>query len=102
MYYFFYTRNQLHAGKRSITLLTIKDLEYDVLFLAATSSSRSDGVTKGWRPKKNSIFTDIVQIDGDPPPSYLIFDKFIFDTVLIMLTSTSIPPLELLTKIMKF
>ena len=46
--------------------------------------------------KKNSIFTDIVQIDGDPPPSYPIFDKFIFDKVLIMLTSLS--PLELLMK----
>ena len=46
--------------------------------------------------KKNSIFTDIVQIDGDPPPSYPIFDKFIFDKVLIMLTS--LPPLEFLTK----
>ena len=44
--------------------------------------------------KTNSIFTDIVQIDGDPPPSYPIFDKFIFDTVLIMLTSYSLPPLE--------
>ena len=29
--------------------------------------------------KKPSIFTDIVQIIGDPPPSYPIFDKFIFD-----------------------
>ena len=46
--------------------------------------------------KKNSIFTDIVQIDGDPPPSYPIFDKFIFDKVLTMLTS--LPPLEFLTK----
>ena len=45
--------------------------------------------------KKTSIFTDIVQIDGDPPPSYPIFDKFIFDKVLIMLTS--LPPLEFLT-----
>ena len=50
--------------------------------------------------KKTSIFTDIIQIEVDPPPSYPIFDKFIFDTVLIMLTS--LPPLEFLTKIMKF
>ena len=35
----------------------------------------------------------------DLPPSYLIFDKFIFDILLIMLTS--LPPLEFLTKIMK-
>ena len=50
--------------------------------------------------KKPSIFVDIVQIEVDLPPSYLIFDKFIFDILLIMLTS--LPPLEFLTKIMKF
>ena len=50
--------------------------------------------------KKNSIFVDIIQIKVDLPPSYPIFDKFIFDKVLIMLTS--LPPLEFLTKIMKF
>ena len=50
--------------------------------------------------KNNSIFADIIQIDGDPPPSYPIFDKFNFDKVLTMLTS--LPPLEFLTKIMKF
>ena len=50
--------------------------------------------------KKNSIFVDIIQIGGDPPPSYPIFDKFNFDKVLTMLTS--LPPLEFLTKIMKF
>ena len=50
--------------------------------------------------KKNSIFKDIIQIEVDPPPSHPIFDKFIFDKVLIMLTS--LPPLEFLTKIMKF
>ena len=50
--------------------------------------------------KNNSIFTDIVQIDDDPPPSYPIFDKFILDKLLTMLTSP--PPLEILTKIMKF
>ena len=50
--------------------------------------------------KKLSIFVDIVQIKVDLPPSYPIFDKFIFDKVLIMLTS--LPPLEFLTKIMKF
>ena len=33
-----------------------------------------------------------VQIEVDPPPSHPIFDKFIFDTVLIMLTS--LPTLE--------
>ena len=41
---------------------------------------------------------DIIQIKVNLPPS--IFDKFIFDKVLIMLTS--LPPLEFLTKIMKF
>ena len=50
--------------------------------------------------KKNSIFKDIIQIEVDLPPSHPIFDKFIFDKVLIMLTS--LPPLEFLTKIMKF
>ena len=50
--------------------------------------------------KQNSIFKDIIQIEVAPPPSHPIFDKFIFDTVLIMLTS--LPPLEFLTKIMKF
>ena len=50
--------------------------------------------------RKNSIFKDIVEIEVDPPPSHPIFDKFIFYTVLIM--STSLPPLEFLTKIMKF
>ena len=50
--------------------------------------------------KPNSIFKDIIQIEVDPPPSHPIFDKFIFDTVLIMLTS--LPPLEFLTKILKF
>ena len=54
---------------------------------------------QGCRQKKNSIFTDIVQIDGDPPPSYPIFDKFIFDKLLTMLTSP--PALEIWTKIMK-
>ena len=43
---------------------------------------------------------DIIQIKVDLPPSYPIFDKFIFGKVLIMLTS--LPPLEFLTKIMKF
>ena len=42
-----------------------------------------------------SIFKNIIQIEVDPPPSYPIFDK-----VLTMLTS--LPPLEFLTKIMKF
>ena len=46
--------------------------------------------------KNNSIFVDIVQIEVDPPPSYLIFDKLFFDNVLIMLTS--LPPLKFLTK----
>ena len=50
--------------------------------------------------KKNSIFKDIIQIEVDLPPSHSIFDKFIFDKVLIMLTS--LPPLEFLTKIMTF
>ena len=50
--------------------------------------------------KKHSIFADIIQIGGDHPPSYPIFDKFNFEKVLTMLTS--LPPLEFLTKIMKF
>ena len=50
--------------------------------------------------KKSSIFVDIVQIEVDLPHSYLTFDKFIFDILLIMLTSP--PPLEFLTKIIKF
>ena len=58
-------------------------------------------LAKGCRQKKtNSIFVDIIQIKVDLPPSYPIFDKIIFDKVLIMLTS--LPPLEFLTKIMKF
>ena len=51
---------------------------------------------KGCRQKKkNSIFVDIIHIKVDLPPSYPIFDKIIFDKVLIMLTS--LPPLEFLT-----
>ena len=46
-------------------------------------------------PKKPSIFVDIIQIEVDLPPSYPIFDKFIFDKVLIMMTS--LPPLEFFT-----
>ena len=38
----------------------------------------------------------IIQIEVDPPPLYPFFDKFIFDAVLIMLTS--FPPLEFLKK----
>ena len=48
----------------------------------------------------HKIKVDIFQIKVDLPPSYRIFDKFIFDKVLIMLTS--LPPVEFLTKIMKF
>ena len=47
--------------------------------------------SKGYSQKKNSIFKDIIQIGVDLPPSQPIFDKFIFDKVLIMLTS--LPPL---------
>ena len=50
--------------------------------------------------KTNSLFKDIIQIEVDPPPSQLIFDKIIFDTVLIMLTF--LLPLEFFTKIIKF
>ena len=50
--------------------------------------------------KTNGIFKDIIQIEFDPPPSHPIFDKFIFDKVLIMLTS--LPPLEFLSKIINF
>ena len=57
------------------------------------------GYIRGAVKKKNSIFVDIIQIKVDLPPSYPIFDKIIFDKVLIMLTS--LPPLEFLTKIMK-
>ena len=46
------------------------------------------------------MFKDIIQIDVDLPPSHPIFDKFIFDKVLIMLTS--LPLLKFLTKIMTF
>ena len=50
---------------------------------------------KGCRQKQtNSIFTDIIKIEVDPPSSHPIFDK-----VLIILTS--LPPLEFLTKIVK-
>ena len=52
------------------------------------------------KKNKNSIFKDIIQIEVDLHPSHPIFDKFIFDKVLIMLTS--LPPLEFLTKITKF
>ena len=55
---------------------------------------------RGYLRKKHSIFKDIIQIEVDLPPSHPIFDKFIFDKVLIMLTS--LPPLEFLTKIMTF
>ena len=55
---------------------------------------------RGTLSKKNSIFKDIIQIEVDLPPSHPIFDKFIFDKVLIMLTS--LPPLEFLTKIVTF
>ena len=50
---------------------------------------------RGNLKKKNSIFTDIIQIDIAPPPSYPIFDKLFFDNMLIMLTS--LPPLKFLT-----
>ena len=62
--------------------------------------SSIDQSIRGNVQKKNSLFVDIVQIEVDPPPSYPIFDKLIFDKVLIMLTS--LPPVEFLTKIMKF
>ena len=57
-------------------------------------------ILRGNVGEKNSILVDIIQIEVDLPPSYPIFDKIIFDKVLIMLTS--LPPLEFLTKIMKF
>ena len=37
--------------------------------------------------QKNSIFVDIVQIEVDLPPSYLTFDKFIFDILLSALSA---------------
>ena len=48
---------------------------------------------RGNLQKKHSIFKEIIQIEVDLPPSHPIFDKFIFNKVLIMLTS--LPPLEL-------
>ena len=33
---------------------------------------------RGNLQKKHSIFNHVIQIEGDPPPSHLIFDKFIF------------------------
>ena len=59
--------------------------------------------THGWlrgNVRKKCIFKDIIKIEVNLPPSYPFFDKFIFDKVLIILTS--LPPLEFLTKIMKF
>ena len=50
--------------------------------------------------KTPSVFKDIIQIEIDPPPSHPIFEKFIFDPELIMLTS--LHPLKCLTKIIKF
>jgi len=55
---------------------------------------------RGNLQKHPSIFKDIIQIEVDLPPFHPIFDKFIFDKVLIMLTS--LPSLEFLTKIMNF
>ena len=39
---------------------------------------------RGNLKKTNSIFKDIIPIEVDPPPSHPIFDKLIFDKVLIM------------------
>ena len=61
---------------------------WTIVFLGVTSKN------------KHSIFKDIIQIEVDPPTSHPIFDKFIFDKVLIVLTS--LPPIEILTKIIKF
>ena len=55
---------------------------------------------RGTLKNSHSKFKDIIQIEVNPPPSHPIFDKFIFDTVFIMLTS--LPPLTFLTKIIKF
>ena len=57
-------------------------------------------MVRGTVKKRHSIFKDIIQIEVDPPPSQPIFDKFIFDKVLIVLIY--LPTLEFLTKIMKF
>ena len=43
-------------------------------------------MVRGNLQKKHSIYKDIIHIEVDPPPSHPIFDKFIFDKVLIMLT----------------
>ena len=56
-------------------------------------------ILRGNLQKKPSIFKDIIQIEVDLQPSHPIFDKFIFDKVLLMLSS--LPPLEILTKIVK-
>ena len=63
-------------------------------------SQTTGSSNKGRCKKKDSIFKDIIQIEVALPPSHPIFDKFIFDKVLIMLTS--LPPLEFLTKIVTF
>ena len=49
-----------------------------------------------WTLSTLVLFVDIIQIKADLPPFYPIFDKFIFDKVLIMLTS--LPPLKIFDK----
>ena len=50
---------------------------------------------RGNLQKKPSIFKDIIQIGVDHPPFHPIFDK-------LLIIFTSLPPLEFLTKVMKF
>ena len=76
-------------------------LQFCLTCLHTTATNRSHPQKlRGNLQKKTSIFKDITQIEVDPLPSHPIFDKFIFEKVLIMLTS--LLPLEFLTKIMTF
>ena len=92
---------------------TIQSLDFDPeimqklfinLLLVHTGTSLSGSkvtFAKGCLQKNKTVYLKTLsKIEVDPPPSHPIFDKFIFDKVLIMLNS--LPPLEFLTKIMKF
>ena len=83
---------QINSDVKNMPMMNKKGIIYSDKFFAHGY--------KGCRQKTPSIFTDIIQIEIDPPSSHPIFDKFIFDKVLIMLTS--LPPLKFLTKITKF
>ena len=57
-------------------------------------------ISKWYRKTPPVYLKTLSKLRLSPVPSQLIFDKFIFDTVLIMLNS--LPPLEFLTNIMRF